>query len=292
MLKKFLTLSLVAVILSVTALATPTPIAPMTAALAEGEVTVETIFIDGYTAAGSQTITYNPDNVAVRSQTKWALYKFTLPGEYESVSEVSLDVTYAGDKGTAYLWVWGLEQTYWDAAKAVSGSTISTDLFASPLNNLKYYVKDRHSQTTATALNVDLTDKAVDQAKSGVIYLAMTIDSNSGNGSRNGTISKVELSVKGVLKDTSEPVVDDFSDAKVAYDNATGAYTITTTTTTGEAYLIIASFTGTTMNDVELVPINAAEGLSGTVTPLEDGDIKVFLWDKATLAPAIGVSEF
>ena len=87
------------------------------------------------------------------------------------------------------------------------------------------------------------------------------------------------------------PAVDDFSDAVIAYDNSTGAYKITTATTTAEAYLIIASFTGTTINDVKLVSIDATEGLSGTITPLEEGTIKIFLLDKATLAPAIGVTE-
>ena len=103
-----------------------------------------------------------------------------------------------------------------------------------------------------------------------------------------------KLTVKGTKVEA--PAVDDFSDAEIEYDNTTGVYTIATATTTDEAYLIIASFTGATMIDVKLVPINAATAsrnddgaISGTITPLKEGTIKIFLWDKETLAPATTV---
>ncbi len=253
--------------------------------------------VDGTrTVSAPSTSKVNVLNKPADGSSGWALVKIPV-GENLVFDKIDFTVNIYHNIGTPTAYCAPLSKTDYDAAASGNAASLTR-----PGAGVPNVVTTVGTTTTANGKNQTMKftlDASVFNNSSyyqdGHIYLAFWGEVADNNAvctfdMRSGKTDVYKLHVEAIVAET--PVVDDFSDAVVEYDNTTGEYSITTTTTTGEAYLIIASFTGTTMNDVELVTINAAEGLNGIVTPLDAGTIKIFLWNSTTLAPAIGVSEF
>lgn len=309
MLKKLLTLSLVAVMLSTVALASNGVVGFGVATYAEeAEEVTETFDYTTYeilrvrqTTDTTQTIaklSVGGDNEAYTNTTaRWYLVKVNVGKDWGTFTSITSKLGARAVKGNNYVYRTSLTKAEYDTAVAAAGTTV--DSFLSEPSVVAADTKTQWKNHTGSNGSVQTATLSLGENQytyeDGCLYFAcqLTVENGSYPYGAMG-LSKTEnyiTTVKGTKVET--PVVDDFSDAEVTYDNTTGAYTIATTTTTGEAYLIIASFTETTMNDVELVTVNAADAeegvISGTIPQLDEGTIKIFLWDKATLAPATAV---
>ena len=210
---------------------------------------------------------------------------------------------------TVTLYCVPLSYTDYDAAKAIAGTTERMSTLVKPKiddTNVKTYSLKKTSknsaQTFSPSLNVDLFNGSSEYYHNGYVYLAFWANGQDGNYddvlalqvSSNGT--KQYSYSKLVFSGTQEtPSVDDFSDADITFEN--GTYNVTTTTTAGEAYLIIASFNGTDMVDAKVAIIDASTAVDGVISgnidaPAAGETVKAFLFDKTTLTPAISVTNF
>ena len=311
MLKKLLTLGLALVMLSSVALASPQTyvLAAETETIEDKEaadVSLANTDIEVLVAVveGENIITKGPygwtSAYELNEGVEWLLIKAPIGTDWvldaDTKFTLNTKMTY-GVAATAQVYVAPLSATTYSAAYAVAGDNTAVDGLVAPSSTNSEKVgelyKTAESKSTITS---EFTGErfGTDSYADGCLYMAVEFkaeDADLALSLTKANASGWSLAVTGNKYVVATPTVDDFSDAVITYDNSTGAYTITTTTTTAEALLIIASFTETAMNDVEVVSINAAEGLSGSVTPLDEGTIKIFLLDKATLAPAIGVTE-
>ena len=326
MLKKILTLSLVAVMLSTAVLATEFMELTSVHAAEAGETFTDEVIVASSTdnpmeflwatrtedaegakitsvswTATSQDMTKekwmlakirvgeNREFSAIKFQTRWQMYK--IPG------------TASTAKGTSYVYCAPLSYSDYAAAAAIKGTsdTLSTLVKPSPSDaNVKKGSLSK--QTDGTTQNISVTLDAAtfnnsDYYHDGCIYLAfyegdVENDSYNDNIALKNAHSYWKITMSGTIV---EPAVTDFSDAVITWEN--GEYTVTTATASGTAMLIAASFNGTEMVDAKVATIDAATAengvITGNITDLKAGtSVKVFLWNPTTLAPAIGVSNF
>lgn len=323
MLKKLLSLSLVAVMLSVAALAapgasenviTPTYAAePVVKKESYNGHSMELLYVTQKETDGvvSQTVGECSwaSNVTDLTENKWGLAKIKI-GNWENLTSLTVNIN-VGVYSVAkyYGHIMPLTKADYDAAKAVAGTTTPLSyLLERPIDNEENaLVSEPYSRTKAgwTMQNLQVTfdDCSVftdEYYQDGYIYVAFQVKSDttgitkprfqfhaSSSGSRYGYWY---LTAEGTFN-------NDFSESVITWDGTTGAYTVETATTSGTAMLIAASFNGTTMVDAKVATINAEEAvksvISGTIEDLQEGEeVKIFLWDKTTLAPAITPATF
>ena len=309
MIKKLLILSLAAVMLSTAAFANGILLAEATYA-AEAEEVTENFDYTKYeilrvtqATETTQKITKPTSNVTGGKTSSWYLVKVDIEKNWGSFTSITSAFRMTAAKGQNYSYLTSLTKTDYDAAVTAVGTTVDNFLgeprvVAADTEKMWKNGSGFSSNTSKQTLTLTV-EEGLYTYSDGCLYFAFQSTSDNTTypyvGLRVEDTSYFKTVVKGTKVET--PPVDDFSDAEIDYDNTTGTYTIATTTTTAEAYLIIASYTGTTMNDVELVPVNAATAarnddgaISGTLdNVLDEGTIKIFLLDKATLAPATAV---
>ena len=327
MLKKLLTLSLVAVMLSVTALASPGGVMLMDATYAEEaeEVTevfkyenIELLWVSqttGEDSTVSQTVTAlswdTKWKAGTASLNAWALAKINV-GENWDFSKVTFRARLGAYKGECVAYYMPLTKADYDAAKAVAGTGTTISSLSEPETDEaaiyqvleSNWTKSNNSKQSYT-FTFDPESFTSAHYQNGYIYIAFQPQNTTSSRSLalwfNADETNINydqaaywnMTVTGTKVET--PAVTDFSDAEITWNN--GAYTVKTATASGTAMLVAASFNGTTMVDAKVVTIDATTAqdgvISGTISDLEAGtSVKVFLWANNTLVPAIGVSEF
>lgn len=267
----------------------------------------------------SNTYADGIDNVAHgdTTLTKWVIFKFNI-GEWDSISDASLTVKAYNGNSTVAIYAYKATPEDWSKAYEAAvtngvdgvGTLDTNNLLTTPpatTHNPRKSVSTSKQTTTATIKNANAATSAqfasiMAYLKSpanidadGNVYLGISIYRASNATGRvwntNSEDACPYLTITGT-RATNTPAVTDFSDAEITWDN--GTCTVTTATTEGTAKLIVASFTGTTMNDAKVVDINAADAVEGVITApvgdLEAGTVKIFLLDSTTLAPVIGVT--
>ena len=313
MLKKLLTLSLVAVMLSVTALASPGGVMLMDATYAEeAEEVTETFDNTKYeilkvaqTTDTTQTIsklTMGGTNDGYTSKTtRWYLVKVNVGKDWGSFTSIVSKFRMTAVKGKNYSYLTSLTKTDYDTAAAVVGTAVDNFLsepsvVAADTEKMWKDGSNFSSNSSKQTLSLTLTEDLYTYSD-GCLYFAFQSTSDNTTypyaGLRVEDTSYFITTVTGTKVET--PAVTDFSDAVITWEN--GAYTVKTATASGTAMLVAASFNGTTMVDAKVVTIDATTAqdgvIRGTISDLEAGtSVKVFLWANNTLVPAIGVSVF
>ena len=317
MLRKILSLSLVAVLLSTAVIATDfvklTSVyaaEPVTETIANTEVSilrVDQTVTDGVVSQkiSNRTIGGTSDGYTTKT-THWYLMKVNIGKNWESFSSFLFKLRLSALEGKNHAYSMPISKADYDAANAVAGTETTLDSLVEPQTDAaaKYQLlADRAGKSNGSKLNYDLLPDATaftgDSYKNGCVYIAFEVTATENAkgylfpGLRFEDTSYWYFKVTGIKGEAI--VVNDFSDAEITWID--GAYTVTTTTTSGTAMLIAASFNGTEMVDAKVATIDAtkaADGvISGTIAGLKAGSkVRIFLWNSTTLAPAIGVTEF
>ena len=191
MLKKLLTLSLVAVILSVSAFATPTPMVPMTAALADAPATVNAtgealigdmdilIVTNGASGATVQKYTLGTYNLEVG--TEWLLMDVTVGEDWvlnETTMTLQTRVRYPSE-GTVTCHVTPLTKEDFDAAKAAAGTSTAVTGLESPIGaTTNKNTKSITGSAQKTFVGPTLTSSyyGADNYVDGHLYMAVQYD--------------------------------------------------------------------------------------------------------------------
>lgn len=164
-------------------------------------------------------------------------------------------------------------------------------------------------ETRTYDISATFTSEAIlNQAMDGKVYLAVCgAHQNYGNKISSGEINTNEtyaitISIPGITVNGTEGAstatkVNDFSDTVLMWDGTDNSYGVCTQTTSGTAKLLAVTYSGTTMVDAKVVPIDATTNttgvISGTVPALTAGDsLKIYLWKGDTLVPITDVIGF
>ena len=321
MLKKLLTLSLVAVMLSTVALASNGVVGFGVATYAEEaeeldktvtasatDNPIEFLWVSQNAETGAQTISTKtwPSSAAnpTIGANNWILAKINV-GENMNFTSMSFTVPiqFKGAKGSNnfYLRVAPLAYTDYVAAEEAKAAGTTLTSLVKPVEGGENVasVKKSHATSTNTTQGTTITlDSSLFNNTAayhgGYVYLAFTAADGDATDRylslKSDKVSTWKLVVKYTVVEA--PAYTDFSEAVIAWDN--GTCTISNVPATGTAMLIAASFSGTTMVDAQVATIDAANAENGVITEtftgLADGTVKLFLWDSTTLAPAIGVT--
>lgn len=331
MLKKLLSLSLAAVLLSTVAFASGGAEMIMDAAYAEvaeevtdtikvknddGTYNTEFLWVSQSTSEDgvvSQSVTgpltwSDTEKTSVVGYSKslvprWTLAKIKVGKDWGTFSSLSLQMRVRALKATNVAYSMPISKADYDAAAAAAtnGTKMSTLVQPQTNSDATYQLlADRAGKSNGSYLTYTLTLGAEDFTgncyQDGYLYFAFQAISPD-----NGTYGNLGLDLhtsywKFTVTGTKVAVTD-FSDATITWTAATGAYTVTTATVSGTAMLVIASFNGTTMVDAKVATIDATTAnagvISGTIADLEAGtSYKAFLWAENTLVPAINAVEF
>lgn len=304
MLRKILSLCLVAVMLSTVAFATEfVDLTPVYAA-EEAAETFEDVAItqsgtednpfeflwvtqsetDGVVSQKITTVDQT-DSAKTMAVNNWALAKINV-GENREFSYIKFQTRWQMWKtpdnqddssiaDTSYVYCAPLSYTDYAAAAAIAGTsdTLSTLVKPSPSDtNVKVGTLSKKTHKTTQNIPVTLDAETFNDSNyyhDGYIYLAFY------EGDETNKVYNDKMAVKPSDSGTYywkltisgtivEPAVTDFSDSVITWND--GAYTVKTATASGTAMLIAASFNGTTMVDAKVATIDAADAVDGVIS--------------------------